>query len=544
MAKLKVVDFFCGAGGFSEGFRQAGFDVVLAVDNWQPAVNTHNENHPEGLAILDDVIRISNLSDKEFHELIPDTEVIVGSPPCTDFSNSNRSGNADKSKGVELVEAYLRIIARKKYKPNSILKYWILENVPKVEDHIKDVYLPKELKLEGGWEFQTKFATSGIYNAKFYGVPSNRKRYFCGDFPKPEITINDDSQLIVLKDILKALGLPKEKLHSKIIDPIYKTEFSGEEVTDHHYFQYLSEFEKKKATRLKQDKGFMGKMSIPENKNKPARTIMATMSFTSRECFVLGEEYSNLRAPTIREVATLMSFPIDYRFYGKSLGLKYRQVGNAVPPKMSYALAKAIVIKEDLGDSLNGYNVIEHAHKLTFLNLNLNEIAVKIEKPKSKTAKFKYHIPYFKFETYRVELLNVNSDFENLQFKWSAEIHYNQGKENARMYTPDISDLEISKADVKVASKFFSAKIKKQIVNHNEFQRIHCLTAKQVKNEKVLGPYKTLDLIREFLDSNFEFGVKKEYVLLQVKPKIIPRPIAIGYYILKKFVNLMQEQND
>lgn len=144
---MTVIDFFCGGGGFSEGFRQAGFDIIWAVDNWKVAVDTHNENHPEGTAICDDVIRISQLPDKEFHELVPDSNVIIGSPPCTFFSNSNRSGNGDKEKGKELILAYLCIVARKMFRKNSVLQYWLLENVPKVETHIQDAYTMEELGL-------------------------------------------------------------------------------------------------------------------------------------------------------------------------------------------------------------------------------------------------------------------------------------------------------------------------------------------------------------------------------------------------------------
>lgn len=539
--KLQVVDFFCGGGGFSEGFRQAGFQVVLAVDNWQPAVDTHNENHPEGLAIKDDVIRISNLPDDEFNKLIPDTEVIIGSPPCTDFSNSNKSGNADKSKGIELVEAYLRIVARKKYKRDSKLKYWILENVPKIQGHIHESYTAKDLGIKGSWSLVVMNGNSGVYNAKYFGVPSNRKRYFCGDFPKPEHAVKDDSNLILLKDIVQALGAPKEKLHQKIKDPIYNLELPGEEVTDHHYIQFLSNFEKKKARRLKQDKGYMGRMSLPEDPEKPARTIMATMSFTSRECFVLGNDFSDLRAPTIREVATLMSFPIDYRFYGNSLGTKYRMVGNAVPPKMAYALAKTILQKEKLENSLNGYESIKHPHKLAFENLNFNEIPVKEEKPKKETARFKYHIPYFKYETYRVELTNHHSDFVDLNFKWTAEIHYNQGKEKARKYIPSLEVIGFNNSDIKKADKFFSKRILDKIVDHNEFQRIHCMTEAQVLKEKLYDPYSILEQIRAFLDKNFSFDKPWGHVLLSEPPNILPRPIAIGYYILTKYISLMSE---
>ena len=92
----KVVDFFCGGGGFSEGFKLAGFEIIVAIDKWQPAVTTHHANHPNADTRQDDVIRISNLPDEEFHELVLDSEVIIGSPPCTFFSNSNKSGKADK----------------------------------------------------------------------------------------------------------------------------------------------------------------------------------------------------------------------------------------------------------------------------------------------------------------------------------------------------------------------------------------------------------------------------------------------------------------
>ena len=544
MSKLKVVDFFCGAGGFSEGFRQAGFDVILAVDNWKIAVDTHNENHPEGLAIQDDVIRISNLSDNEFHEIVPDSEVIIGSPPCTDFSNSNKSGNGDKSKGIQLVEAYLKIVARKKHKKNSILKYWILENVPKIRGYVKTSYKAKELGLKGSWSLTVKGDSADVYNAKYFGVPSNRKRYFCGEFPVPQEVYQDDSELIHLRTVLSALGKPKEKLHKDITDPIYGISLPGECVTDHHYVQYLSDFEKIKATRLKTDKGYMGKMSIPENLEKPARTIMATMSFTSRECFVLGQNYSNLRAPTIREVASLMSFPIDYRFYGNSLGTKYRMVGNAVPPKMSYALAKGILKKEKMNGSLNGYKTIEHAHQLGFVDLNLNEIPIKIEKQKKATARFKYHIPYFKFDTYRVELTNYHSHFKKEEFKWTVEIHFNQGKEKAKVYTPQIANIHLNNKNIEKADKFFTTGLIKKIVGFNEFQRIHCMTSEEVNKNKLLDPYGLLKEVREFLDQEFNFQNNWDYVKIEEAPAILPEPIVVGYFILSNFVDKMQYHHE
>lgn len=539
MSELKVIDFFCGGGGFSEGFRQAGFKVIWAVDNWRPAVNTHKENHPECETVCDDVIRLSLLPDEEFNRIIPDSEIIVGSPPCTSFSNSNRSGNGDKTKGLELIQAYLRIIARKKNKHGSILKYWILENVPKVKSHIQDQYTPKELALDGEFILNVKGPNSHEYNAKYFGVPSNRIRYFCGDFPTPTVVNATDQDLIPLRTILDALGAPKEKLHTDICDPIYGLVMKGEDVSDHHYIQELSEFERTKIIRLKQDRGFMGRMAVPENPEKPARTIMATMSFTSRECFVLANGVERLRAPTIREVAMLMSFPIDYRFYGNSLGAKYRMVGNAVPPKISFAFAKAILSAENEAIEPLLYRPIVHAHRIAFLNLNLDEIPIKEEKRKNAKAKFKYHIPYYKFDTYRIELTNHGSDLDNLNFIWTAEIHYNQGKDRAKIFRPSIGNIEIAEAQLKRADAFFDPILDK-IVNFNQFQDIHIQTINEVRSGELLGPYEVLSRIKDFLDLEFAFAKdNKEKCNLSEAPFELPKPIVLGYYILSKFVNLM-----
>ncbi len=536
--KLRVIDFFCGAGGFSEGFRQAGFNVICAVDIWQPAVDTHNENHPETIAIKGDILKLSMLSDKEFDEAIPDAEVIIGSPPCTAFSNSNKSGNGDKAKGIALIEAYLRIVARKKYKKNSILKYWILENVPKVQSHIKEVYTAADLQLEGKFKLIVKGANSGVYNAKYFGVPSSRTRYFCGDFLKPEPIIKKDNELIPLKKITAALGHPSTKLTTTIQDPIYDLILNGKNVTDHHYIQEIAEHEWKTAKRLKQDKGYMGKMSFPENENKPARTIMATISVSARESFILGMDTDKFRAPTIREVASLMSFPIDYRFYGSSIGTKYKLVGNAVPPKMSYALAKAIN-RAELVRNTNRYSPIAHANKLDFINLNLDIFHINIEKPKKSTAKFKYHIPYFIYNAYRTELTNRHSNFEKKRFNWSSEIHYSQGK-RAKVYTPEIDSLKLDKVDIAKANEFI-LQLKSKKTSAKKFQETFCKTSTERKRNNLLGPYELLDQIQIFLQKNFDF--KMDNLKFEIPPRGTPelsRPIKLGYYILYKAIQILK----
>ncbi len=159
---MRVADFFCGAGGFSEGFRQAGFDIIFAVDKWLPAYTTFKANKPQANVVLGDVIQISRLPDIEFERLVPDTEIIIGSPPCVAFSNSNKSGNGDKTLGLELLEAYLRIVARKKFKKDTVLKYWVLENVPNIKKYLKEEYSAEDLRLTGDFKLKVIGKSSKI----------------------------------------------------------------------------------------------------------------------------------------------------------------------------------------------------------------------------------------------------------------------------------------------------------------------------------------------------------------------------------------------
>ena len=139
--KPRVIDFFCGAGGFSEGFRQQGFNVIMGIDYWQPAIDTHNLNH--GLKdITKNVLDFWGESSGDVDEInkLPETDVLVGSPSCVSFSMSNKAGKADKTNGIKLIETYLRVVAVKKYKNKSILKAWYMENVPQSKPHIKAEY--------------------------------------------------------------------------------------------------------------------------------------------------------------------------------------------------------------------------------------------------------------------------------------------------------------------------------------------------------------------------------------------------------------------
>jgi len=108
MLKLSVIDFFCGAGGFSEGFRQQNFEIKMGIDSWLPAIETFNHNFGLNCSVKNILDFENSLEDIK---ALPDTDVIIGSPPCVSFSHSNISGKANKESGILLTKIFLRIIA-------------------------------------------------------------------------------------------------------------------------------------------------------------------------------------------------------------------------------------------------------------------------------------------------------------------------------------------------------------------------------------------------------------------------------------------------
>lgn len=534
---MKVADFFCGAGGFSEGFRQAGFDIVFAVDKWKPAVMTYKGNKPGVNVIQDDVLRISDLPDDEFEALVPDSEVIIGSPPCQSFSNSNKSGNGDKSLGIKLIEAYLRIIARKMNKKDSILKYWVLENVPNSQKYIKETYTAEDLGLQGDFILHTRGPNAGIYNAKNFGAPTNRKRFLCGFFPPLEKT-HEDKDAKKLKEVLDSLGDPLEKGEIEIIDVNYPDlVMTKSDISDSQYIRELAPFEWETSKRLKQDKGYMGVMSFPENLENPARTVMATMTGCSREAMIFDYKDGRYRLPTVRETASMMSFPLDYKFYGQTAGIKHTLVGNAVPPKLSYAIAKAIAYAEH--ETIpDHYPQIQHDESICFINLNGKNFEVKKEKPRRPVAKFKYHIPYLIIDAFRVELTNYYSDFSDKIFKWNTEIHYRQGKKRAKIFTPSINLFDLPSDYHEVINQFMD-EIYPLIPDMNTFQKVYCMTSDDRNELHWIGPYELLDRIRVFIEKNISRDKQKNEIFIQDEPFCLPLAIAVGYYILKSIVDHM-----
>lgn len=342
MKTLKVVDLFCGPGGISEGLRQAGLVSVYALDKDRAATDTFAKNHPEATVVRADVTGFDPDS-------LPDFDVLVGGPPCIEFSSSKGSkGNI--LEGLRLVQEYLRVVYER------APRYWIMENVPRIVLH-----LPEEIPLK--WIGVDKPGSLHVpvrtyFDCADFGVPQARRRFLMGNFPIPQPThtaqtsspdlfsSSDKSRRpwVMLGEILRALPDPLRARTSGVVtDPNYGFEFPCEELTDHFHPVLLNERETRNIRNAKVAHPFMGRMAFPDEEDRPARTVVATQ--LGRETLVIGAVAKGktlFRRATVRECATLQSFPVSYQFFGGSLNARYRLAGDAVPPRLSYLIGQEI----------------------------------------------------------------------------------------------------------------------------------------------------------------------------------------------------------
>lgn len=470
MNNLTVIDFFCGAGGFSEGFKQQSFNIIQGIDNWKPAIDTFNYNF-NTTSKTQDILQFENL---DHIDNLPNTDIILGSPPCVSFSNSNQCGNADKSLGINLIEIFLKIVAVKKHQPNSKLKAWFMENVANSVKYTKDEYTFIDLNLEiwaknnniNPLKVAINFKDNQqILNSADFGVAQARKRLFAGEitkndsFPKLNMQLKHKS----IKNIFRYFPNPF-KHQKQITDPNYKIKIDNKQLTDHFYDTGIYKSHWDYSQYCKTNHPYMGKMSFPENLDNPSRTVTATKLDNSREALVYKSEVirqgdGQYRTPTVREAAVLMSFPITYQFIGVSENSKWRLVGNAVCPLISAAIAKATLEALDLAIL---EPIIEKKSNLKSV-FNLNTYQEKIfDNPPIRKSGSRFRRHPFKVGNMTVALSNYclkeNGKSDN---KWRTTVTYGTGK-NYKLQ--EISNTEQSK--IKEFIKSFD--------NGNEFiERVH-----------------------------------------------------------------------
>lgn len=341
--KLNVLDLFCGAGGFSEGFRQAGYDILAGIDNNKSALETFKKN------FMDSIVIEKDLAEDNFKGLEPiinnNVDVIIGGPPCQGFSVAGKRLK-DDPRNI-LYKAYLHLIRH--FKPKAI----VIENVPTILG-LYAGQIGKQI-IEDLEQLKYKIKVYKLL-ASDYGVPQTRKRVFF-------VGLSEEKEFTLLEGTYKNNPITSKMAISDL--PLLN-DFLGEFKMD-YLVEPLNEYQKK----MRKKSQFIWNHEAVDHKQKTIDIINMvpdggnykdlprdlwetrkvniawTRMNSKKPCFTIDAghnhhfHYKANRVPTVRECARIQSFPDKFIFYSNRTS-QYRQVGNAVPP----ILAKAI------GDSL------------------------------------------------------------------------------------------------------------------------------------------------------------------------------------------------
>lgn len=345
MKKNNVIDLFCGAGGLSLGFENAGFKSILAIDFWAPAIETYNNNRSNKVGQVQDITKL----DKEFFEQfdIKNLSGVIGGPPCQGFSLAGkRVIDDDRNK---LYRDYFRVL--------EILKpdFFLMENVVGLTNlnggAIKEDIIRRADLI--GYHVSYK-----ILCASDYGVPQNRRRVIFigikkeiydkkGEFVFPEQKNYQVTCLEALSD-LPNLDEGQDKTQY-VCEPQsdYQRLMRKNSVEVHNHEQSKHSEETIKAISYVPQGGGMRDIPIEIRGDRKYSSLLRRMDSSKPSQTVdTGHRtyfhYKENRVISVREAARLQSFPDDYIFYtGKQN--QYKQVGNAVPPILAYELAKSII---------------------------------------------------------------------------------------------------------------------------------------------------------------------------------------------------------
>ena len=306
---MNVLDLFCGCGGLTQGFSEAGLNVVAGIDNWQIAIDTYARNHKH-LALCAD---LTTLPPESLD--LPRIDIVIGGPPCQGFSTAGKRIAADPRNSLFM--HFLRFVNY--FQP----KFTVMENVPGIltakneaGQPVIDIIIAEYRKI--GYDVEYK-----VLMASDYGVPQNRKRViFLGrrigaQAPAFPQTTHTSARVPVSTVLLDRAQVPASAYLSE---------------------RALAGIERKKENMKKKNHGF-GAQYL--NFDKPSYTIPARYWKDGYDALVRYDE-KHVRRLLIPELAAIQSFPADYIFCGSKKEV-IMQLGNAVPCKLAYHIAKSLM---------------------------------------------------------------------------------------------------------------------------------------------------------------------------------------------------------
>lgn len=352
MNKYNIMELFAGVGGLSYGFAQMPeFNIIAANEIEKDISIAYTKNNPNVKMLNCD---INNLTEEMLKTVLngEKIDIVVGGPPCQSYSTL---GKRQMDERANLFKQYKRIL--------NILKPYafVFENVAGILSMDKGK-LFKQIKFEFeeiGYDLKYK-----LLNSADYGVPQQRERVILvgikgkNNFQYPEPTHGKGLKpYVTLKDAIGDLprikgGETKEK-YDKTIENEF-LQFVREEGTNNVTEHSAPKNGEHLVKIMEMLKDGQTKDDLPENIRpksgygntyaklwweKPSTTITRNFACPSSSRCIHPRDS---RAMTIREGARLQSFPDNYKFYGSD-SMKRLEIGNAVPPLLSVAIAKAML---------------------------------------------------------------------------------------------------------------------------------------------------------------------------------------------------------
>lgn len=336
--KYKVIDLFCGIGGFSYGFEMTGkFEVVLGADIWDTALRTFKKNHKQTLLVNEDLTKMKSTYWNKYKGI----DVIIAGPPCQGFSMSGQRKVGDKRN--TLFEEVVKIASI--VKP----KYVVIENVvgllSMTNDDGKDIKeLIKSEFTKLGYKVNYK-----VLNAAEYGVPQARRRVifliskkYPLNYPIPQL---DSKHFVTVGDALGNVdpdgnfySTPKTKYQKLMKGPkkIYNHDRrkSNDLVTKR--MSYIPEGGNWHDIPKKLGTG--GGTHSNAYKRLDSKKPSVTIKHAAKAMIIHPKRN---RILTIREVARLQSFDDNFILEG-TISDQHQQLANAVPPLLGKAIAEQI----------------------------------------------------------------------------------------------------------------------------------------------------------------------------------------------------------
>ena len=368
-----VVDLFCGAGGLSHGFMQAGYEVLFGSDIDPTFGRTFMASHPDARFVakpiealtLDEVLRATQLQAGEL-------DVLVGGPPCQGYSVYNH-GRGEQDPRAGLFREYLRLV--RGLRP----KWLVMENVTGLTS------------ISGGRLIESivaEISASGYHDVAFkvlkaeeFGVPQERRRIvFIANrlgipvaFPEMHHDGIDKPYVNVWDAIgdLPAINEQWEFEAGAAYASLPQNEYQyamrrHSQIVRNHFGPRLGKINLERIRHVPQGGSWRDvpfellpagmkrakRSDHTKRYGRPRPTDLACTILT--KCDIHWGAYVHPiqnRAFTVREAARLQSFPDDFVFYG-SMTEQFIQVGNAVPPLMAKAIAEKIRTVEQVGLSI------------------------------------------------------------------------------------------------------------------------------------------------------------------------------------------------